>query len=354
MAPTHIVGIPDSERNLDEFDTEETNPPATLSVMDVVEPGPPSSTAGPPPPLSRPEAARLRRPPRRPLDTVRRVAWQPVALVGAGMATCAGYLLALCAFAALRCDSFAAFVERTAGGAALRAARHAADLMRAARASVAPFVAATHERSTAVASRHAQHAAQTIHLALDAARARWQAWHTRPAADPAMSKDEWEGALVAVAVGVVAFAYGGLLVASWRTPGATTAATPALAHASAVTSGETAPDIRQPVAAPLEAPQGAAAVQPRPRLINASTFNAIWRRNDTRSLQRAFDNLRRETLALHHCGMQMTATDRAVARCDSNVSAAGVDGAAPSRRVRWTIEFRRTGNRWAIQRVSTQ
>jgi hypothetical protein len=50
----------------------------------------------------------------------------------------------------------------------------------------------------------------------------------------------------------------------------------------------------------------------------------------------------------------MTAGDRAVATCDGVVGSAGADGNGEGRRVRWTIDFQRTGGRWFIQRVAAR
>jgi hypothetical protein len=84
-------------------------------------------------------------------------------------------------------------------------------------------------------------------------------------------------------------------------------------------------------------------------VVTAASLNTMLRRTDTRSLQHAFDGLRRETLAFHRCGMRMTGADRAVANCDGIVESTG-----GGRRVRWTIDFLRTGSRWSVQRVAAR
>ena len=87
---------------------------------------------------------------------------------------------------------------------------------------------------------------------------------------------------------------------------------------------------------------------------SARALTALWQRRDTRSLDRAFSALRRETLAFRDCGMRMTDSDRAVARCEGTVTALTADGAPSSRSAIWTIDFQRTGGRWLIARVATR
>lgn len=192
-------------------------------------------------------------------------------------ASLVGYALAACAFLALRCDSFACYMDRT--------------------------------------RRDAAHSSRRVH--------------------------EIEGSLVAVTLAAVAVGYGGLVLMTWRGPAPTLSASEATVQQ--LVAGATA-------VAPL--PVVATAVVARDSdspdgidtpFVTASTLNAIWLRNDRRSLQRAFAGLRRDSLALHRCRMEMTATDRAVARCDG-----GNGGLRP---VTWTIDFQRTGGRWAIQRI---
>jgi hypothetical protein len=107
------------------------------------------------------------------------------------------------------------------------------------------------------------------------------------------------------------------------------------------------------VATAAATPLHAVSTRPHVRAVNVSTLGTIWRRSDTRSLQQAFTSLRRETLAFHRCGMQVTGANQAVARCDGVANATGGDLGA-GRRVTWTIDFRRTGDRWAIQRVTSR
>jgi len=85
--------------------------------------------------------------------------------------------------------------------------------------------------------------------------------------------------------------------------------------------------------------------------VNPARVRAIWQNTDTRSLDRALSALRSATLALYRCDMQITSTDRAVAHCDE---ARGGDEADTSRRryVKWTIDFRRPGDRWLIDGIA--
>jgi hypothetical protein len=76
--------------------------------------------------------------------------------------------------------------------------------------------------------------------------------------------------------------------------------------------------------------------------LSTASLRAVWNRSDTRSLQRALNHLRSQTLALHRCGMQVTAADRAIARCDGSSHAT------------YTIDFQRFADRWVIQRVSSR
>ena len=257
MTAPLILSIPDSDRNLDEFDPEPRTPTADTPLTAVMAPAPPPKRPDLPAPFSRVEAA----------------------------AAVAGYCLALCAWIALRADSFASAAGRVS---------HRVTLGRTPVGFVEP----------------------------DTFRAR-----------------EIDGALVAAALGIVAVAYGGLLLTSWHAP-----AMPASASVVAVRQAPLDPiAIAAPPALPQSPPLRAVAlpdreaeVRPRHAGVNATTLDAIWRRSDTRSLHEAFARLRRETLAFHSCTMQMTAADQAVARCD------GV----------WTFDFRRSGDSWAIQRVS--
>jgi hypothetical protein len=142
---------------------------------------------------------------------------------------------------------------------------------------------------------------------------------------------ESEGAYIAAAVAVVAIGYGAFLLVSWRDGTGESVVKAAPPHVGTAFS---------------VAPLGRIVeVQPRPVGLDIATLKAIWRRSDSRSLQRAFADLRRETLAFHRCSMQMTAVDRAVAHCDAVESRATVH---------WTLDFQRAGNSWAIQRVSNR
>ena len=159
---------------------------------------------------------------------------------------------------------------------------------------------------------------------------------------------EFNGTIVVMSLAVLALAYGGFQRGERPAPVA-----PLSARAV-----ETAPFEVTPPAAGMAAPAAVPATatttattattdadvvtRPTKPALNAATLNAIWRRQDSRSLQQAFTGLRSQTLAFYRCGMRMTDTDRAVATCE---------GAS---RAKWTINFRRSGGRWQIDRVSTR
>ena len=184
--------------------------------------------------------------------------------------------------------------------------------------------------------------------AVRAGRSRWASLRPDATTTPeaGLRHLESEGAVVAAALALAAVSYGaGALLLSWRNPeprisevavsapgAGPIAESPAAVHASVMTTGNAVPgDLVPP-----------ATVRPAVVRLSAASLKAVWNRGDTRSLHGALTNLRYQTLALHRCGMKMTAADRAVARCDGSNSA------------RYTIDFRRTRNRWVIQRVSSR
>lgn len=167
------------------------------------------------------------------------------------------------------------------------------------------------------------------------------------------SRLESEGAFVAAALAAAAVAYGGLLLTSWRQPAAAMAASAVAGRFPVVEPmAGTAPHVI--TARGVALPDRAVEVRHQSAGVNAATLNAIWRRSDRRSLQQAFARLRSETLAFHRCSIKMTDADRAVARCDGVASPDDSESAGGARLVRWTLDFRRTGSNWMIQRVSTR
>ena len=160
----------------------------------------------------------------------------------------------------------------------------------------------------------------------------------------------------------LAVAGSGLLVPSWRGP-AELSIPPAQTLVADLPSDTPAPpvDVSAPAIEPVpRAPQSMSAVLPATRVTtiaarrdaftpSPSTVTAMWRRRDTRSLERAFSSLRGQTLAFHRCGMRVTSADRAVARCEGVATAAATRS---SRRATWTINFRRTAGRWVIANVA--
>ena len=154
---------------------------------------------------------------------------------------------------------------------------------------------------------------------------------------------EFEGPYVAAALAVVVVSYGALLLLSWRDPvpqrlAAAPAAVPAVGSPAPVPASTVTTNIAlAPVAHAVPA-----TVRPAQARISTASLRAVWNRSDTRSLQRALNNLRSQTLALHRCGMQVTAADSAIAQCDGSSHAT------------YTIDFRRLADRWVIQRVSSR
>jgi hypothetical protein len=148
---------------------------------------------------------------------------------------------------------------------------------------------------------------------------------------------------------VAVIGYGGLFAVYWRTPTDARAA-----RATSPPQAESA-QIMARLAVPVAGVARTLATDVEPRTTStptARTLNALWQGRDTRSLDRAFATLRRETLAFRSCGMRMTDADRAVARCQGSAATLAADGAPSSRSPVWTIDFQRTGGRWQIARVS--
>jgi len=149
---------------------------------------------------------------------------------------------------------------------------------------------------------------------------------------------EFNGAIVVMSLAVMALAYGGFQRGAHPRP---------VAPLSARAVETAPPPVTRPAAVLAVPPPAATTVanvvtRPATPALNVTTLNAIWRRQDSRSLQQAFTGLRNQTLAFHRCSMRVTDTDRAVARCE---------GAS---RAKWTIDFRRRTGRWQIDRVTTR
>ena len=244
-------------------------------------------------------------------------------------------------------------VARRSGRAAAHLSQRTSPLLSEARRAVHRFAILAWSRSVA--------AAESMNALGE--RARMSALRSRPILsralarplEPALNRQEFNGLVVAVVLAVAAVGYGGFLAvglgthtdgrgirlaASAAAPG--TVADRSLAQASAVN----APGVVRTIAANVE---GGRTFTP-----SARTLTALWQRRDTRSLDRAFSAIRRETLAFRSCGMRMTEVDRAVARCEGVLPALAADGTASSRSGTWTIHFQRTGGRWLIARVATR
>ena len=188
---------------------------------------------------------------------------------------------------------------------------------------------------------------QTIDAARATGRVSDRAWSSArqrfsaPTTSRTVLEDlEFNAAIIAMSLAVVALTYGGFQ----RAPRPATVEPGAPVAALAV---ETVPLPAAEPAAVLAVPPAATTdanvvTHPAKPALTASTLNAIWKRQDSRSLQQAFSGLRSQTLAFHRCGMRMTDTDRAVATCDGASAA------------KWTINFRRSAGRWQIDRVATR
>jgi hypothetical protein len=347
--PTELVSIP-NDGNLDAFNPEPGEPAATPPLMVVVNAGAPPQPAARPAPFSRVEAAQARHA----CDSFAHLVGR--AARGASRSTRrAGLAMAHLSNVGLR----------TIARALATTCRHTALVLRHALAA-AISGGALASRHTITAIRHggaiARHNATLLHRSwasaiqgmADAARTRRRAWRAQRAEESALRHLESEGSLVAVGLAVVVIGYGVLFVISWRHP-ATMESTSGMAAARPVVVDTTNAGATHATVAVVPMPPGPAVdVRPRIRVMSASTLNTIWRRNDTRSLQQAFASLRSETLAFHRCSVKMTAVDRAVAQCDGVAGFVGADSEGAAPRTTWTLDFRRTGGRWAIQRVRTR
>lgn len=152
---------------------------------------------------------------------------------------------------------------------------------------------------------------------------------------------EFDGVVLAILLAVVSIGYGTFLTVVWRQPieiragtGPTRTGRPSMAVGPVSVAAGTR----------LAAPAGATGPDGPHRtagFLSSRSLTALWKRRDTRSLERAFTGLREQTLAFHRCGMRKTGDDRAVARCEGS-------GAT------WTIDFQRHGGRWQIANVVTR
>lgn len=151
---------------------------------------------------------------------------------------------------------------------------------------------------------------------------------------------EFDGAIIAMSLALVALAYG--VFQSRARPAPPMSAEPLMARLVEAAPLPLEPPMAVPEVAPAVAMEAAVVTPPSSLAVNATMLNAIWKRQDSRSLQQAFTGLRSQTLAFYRCGMRMTDTNRAVATCE------GASGAT------WTFNFRRRAGRWQIDRVTTR
>ena len=255
-------------------------------------------------------------------------------------------------------SSVMASVVSAARAVSRRTREHTVDAARATRrasertsSSVRSAAVATQQRvDTAIAgtSRLTQRMGATTLSAANAASDVWgQKWLSmrpqvglRTQVRTVLEDLEFNGTIVVMSLAVVALAYGGFQRGARPAPVAPLTA-------RVVEAVETAPvPVTEPAAAIAVPPAATTDVhvvtRPAKPPLSATTLNAIWKRQDSRSLQQAFTGLRNQTLAFHRCGMRVTDTDRAIATCE---------GAS---RARWTINFRRSAGRWQIDRVTTR
>jgi hypothetical protein len=183
----------------------------------------------------------------------------------------------------------------------------------------------------------------------------------RRSSEHALEHQEFNGFVVAVALAVAVLGYG--LAIILRTPTdvqVVRVTAPQPVEAAPVMNALAVPvavnrSLVQAVNRPPAVRTVSTDVERRtPFMPTARTLTALWQRRDTRSLDRAFATLRRDTLAFRRCGMRLTDGDRAVARCEGLVTTLAADGAPRSRFATWTIDFQRTNGRWQIARVSTR
>jgi hypothetical protein len=180
----------------------------------------------------------------------------------------------------------------------------------------------------------------------------------------ALHDQEADGLAIAVVLAIVVVSYGSLLVVTWRQP-----ADHRVPDATAIEAPHAAatPAARTLVAMPVNEsrlmelpgvtpapPHEAVSVAPRrvAFIPSEKMLTAMWQQRDTRSLERAFTTLRGQTLAFHRCGMRVTDSNRAVARCQGVATIVAADGTQFARPATWTLMFRRAAGRWVIADVA--
>ena len=87
--------------------------------------------------------------------------------------------------------------------------------------------------------------------------------------------------------------------------------------------------------------------------LDVSVAAALWRRPDTRELERAFATLSSQNLTFDRCSLAV-ADERATANCHGAVTFVPRVGAptARTRKLTWVIELARADGRWLIERVT--
>ena len=330
--------------SLSEFEPEDgpTEPPPKASVsgslLDVVAAASPADT--PAAPLSRIESRQARRRTSR----LKRLARGAITAI----------MSAAHAMGAAPARAWSAAIAG-AGWWSQRARRHTASAVRTtgrvsehARSSVRSAAAATRQRSNATLVQTGRlirqlgaHTVAAAHTTRNAWAHRWSRAHrpvaVRTASRTVLEDLEFNGTIVVMSLAVMALTYGGFQRGARPAPVA-----PLPARAVETVPLEVTPPAPVMTVPPAAATEANVVTRPAKPALNVTTLNAIWRRQDSRSLQQAFTGLRSQTLAFHRCGMRMTDTDRAVATCE---------GAS---RAEWTIDFRRSAGRWQIDRVTSR
>jgi len=238
-------------------------------------------------------------------------------------------------------DGALAELDHRSAGVALYLKEHTATLMRHAQSGVRSFTLLTWLRSVDAARRVARLSSRAF---------------ARPVTESPVEHLEFNGFVVSVALTVAVVGYGGLLTGFWRSPSdarVPRVAAPVQANEPQALAAVAVPEpVPEPVT--VDGPLAEASVVTRPAVVpvvatsaapaaftpTARALTALWQRRDTRSLDRAFATLRRETLAFRSCALRVTENDRAVARCQGDVS--------------WTIDFQRSRGSWSIAHVTTR
>jgi len=255
-------------------------------------------------------------------DAIRRIAVRTASL--------SGFVLAVCVRAAGRVGSHLAATAALVGHGVVALARSAVDALRPVPVLTAGAVA--EPDFTPVARRALGSGARRPPGVVEDA----PAVRVTLAGAPAWARQWPTGRALAIALGLtIGLSLGALLLLLSMQPAAP--------RTAGATLAEISPSPPAAVVSPV--------VQAPSRPVSPALVRAIWAKTDTRSLDLAFGALRSSPLALHRCDLLQTSASRAVAHCDEIPE--GGAAASPQHRVTWTIKFRRVGDGWVIEDVST-